>query len=592
MRGQRCVLDELPALGGVQHPAGAVGQDRPAHEADVVDPLPGAGEEVAGRPGVRRPAGPARPDPRRPGRARPGGPARRRTGRSGAPGRSSPAPSRWCRPRGSARRGTAARRRARRRAGAPVGCCLSPSRRSVEGDLAEPVVGQVQGRALLAQAATHSVVPKDSSMLAPSTLHAAVGPTTVAVAPCGPGRARRGAPTHPARVAAVVPGGGLPQRHDAGPAVALLEHLDRLAHQQLGLGAAVQPATDRPDPSSRPRRGRPGGRTRRPRRGRGAPPGERPHGGDGDGRPRGSRQLLDPEPGGVRQHDGRRRRRSSRRRPARPRPTRRRRGRTRSTWGGRRPGWPAAPTPMCVSIIEPTMLPMPWARARSSSVVATDSPPHLASLTLTRSAARRRITSTRSRTPYTDSSAITGVETRAVTQASPSRSAAGTGCSTSSTSRSASSRASITRTASRARPALVGVQAQPHVRPDGLADRADPRHVGGGVGADLHLEDREPVGGPGPGGVGQRVRLAGRQGHVGRDPQRGAAEQHRQADAAAAGGQVVQRDVDRRLGAVVGGDGARRRRGRGRPGRPGRGRSRPRSAVPRRRPGRRPATRR
>ena len=59
--------------------------------------------------------------------------------------------------------------------------------------------------------------------------------------------------------------------------------------------------------------------------------------------------------------------------------------------------------------------------------------------------------------------------------------------------------------------------------------------------------------------VAESVGVAGGERHVGGHPQRGAAEQHRQADPAAPGGQVVQRDVDGRLGAVVAGDRARRR---------------------------------
>ena len=254
-----------------------------------------------------------------------------------------------------------------------------------------------------------------------------------------------------------------------------------------------------------------------------------------------------------------RRRRSSRRRPGSSRPTRLRRGRTPSTSGARRPGWPRHRRRCGSPSSSRRCCPCPGrARARAAWSRRT-SPPHFASFTLTRSADRRRITSTRSRTPYTDSSAITGVETRAVTQAIPSRSAAGTGCSTSSTSRPASSRAPITRTASRGVQPWLASSRSRTSGPTAARTARDPLDVRGGVGADLHLEHREPVGDPGPGGAPEGSGVAGGQRDVGRHPQRGAAEQHRQAHAATPGGQVVQRDVHRRLGAVVGGHRLRER---------------------------------
>ena len=128
----------------------------------------------------------------------------------------------------------------------------------------------------------------------------------------------------------------------------------------------------------------------------------------------------------------------------------------------------AAPTPIGPSIIEPTMVPMPAARVRSRSSRATPRPPHLASLTLTRSAARWSMTAARSRRPNTDSSAITGVSTAAVTVARPRTSWRSTGCSTNSTSRPASSIARMTAIA------WSGVQpwlASTRIRASGAASR-------------------------------------------------------------------------------------------------------------------------
>jgi hypothetical protein len=108
---------------------------------------------------------------------------------------------------------------------------------------------------------------------------------------------------------------------------------------------------------------------------------------------------------------------------------------------------PAAATPTPVSIIEPTMVPIPWAPASRSWSRAAARPPALASLTLTSVAAPRSITAFRSASVNTASSAITGVATAAVTRARPSRSVAGTGCSTSSTPAPESSSSRITRIA-------------------------------------------------------------------------------------------------------------------------------------------------
>ena len=116
--------------------------------------------------------------------------------------------------------------------------------------------------------------------------------------------------------------------------------------------------------------------------------------------------------------------------------------------------------------------------------------------------------------------------------------------------------------------------------PTALAHRADPLDVGGRVGADLHLQHREPVGDPLPGRPRPERRRRRR-----RASRRSAPggwslpSSTRQADPAPPCGQVVQGDVDRRLGAVVAGAPRRPRRGTGRPGRRGRGRRRRRPAA-------------
>ena len=166
------------------------------------------------------------------------------------------------------------------------------------------------------------------------------------------------------------------------------------------------------------------------------------------------------------------------------------------------------------------------------------------------------MTAARSRRPNTDSSAITGVSTAAVTVARPRTSWRSTGCSTNSTSRPASSIARMTAIA------WSGVQpwlASTRIRASGAASRtARTRATSrGGIRADLELEDGEALGGPLGGGRRQLVGLARGDGHVGGYPLGAgrAAEERGQAHARPPGGQVVQRDVHRGLGAEVADDG-------------------------------------
>src|SRR6266508_4561551 len=253
----------------------------------------------------------------------------------------------------------------------------------------------------------------------------------------------------PARVAGLVGRGRLPRGNDLGPAVALGPDQHGFAEQQLGEGAAVQAEPGlvvegfgpgggvglRGDRGGVGRAGRVGGG---PQRADGHSEGGEAHAinpvtprpGPAGSRSVGPSYRMPPSTTGFASHQA-----ASRS------------GTTVVGWAATSAA--AAPTPTWVSIIVPTTVPSSCARATSSSVRATPSPPHLATLTFTRSAAPRRITSTRSRTPYTDSSARIGVLTRSRTQAIPSRSAAATGCSTSSTSQPASSSPRITWTAVR-----------------------------------------------------------------------------------------------------------------------------------------------
>ncbi len=202
-------------------------------------------------------------------------------------------------------------------------------------------------------------------------------------------------------------------------------------------------------------------------------------------------------------------------------------------------------------------MPIPCASASASSVRAGPRPPHLASLTLTMSAARRRITSTRSRTPNTASSARIGADTRSLTQRQPVEIGARHRLLDQLDVEAGVLDAADDPDGLARRPALVGVEPDQRPRADGGADPPYPLQVAGGVRADLDLEHGEPVRDPVARGGGQRVGVAGRERDVGGHAQRRAAEQPHQRYAEPARGQVVQRDVDRGLGRLVADDGAR-----------------------------------